>query len=197
MEEDVENGWERPEINEIPYHGPFLVTPGLNLDTESRKQEDFFNTFFDNGMFTIIADVTNDYAHKKIRSLLEDRHPTLPNTIRHHPLNGGGEQKRLFFCLHSCSCVQHHPAPDTIQPHKATDTIQHHPLSGDGEPKNVLILLTLTLTLVSSTIQHLRHRCRIGAVWVLDHPALTLALTSGTSARTTSHFRRIYTILFF
>ena len=68
-----------PDINEIPDQGPFIGTPGLNLDTESRKPEDFFNNFFDDRMF---ADVTNDYAHKKIRSLLEDRDAV--QQLEHH-----------------------------------------------------------------------------------------------------------------
>ena len=72
LDQDVENGWKKPEINEIPDHGPFLDTPVPNLDTESRKREDFFNNFFDDRMFTVIADATNEYTHKKIRSLLED-----------------------------------------------------------------------------------------------------------------------------
>ena len=28
LDQDVENGWEKPEIIEIPDHGPFLDTPG-------------------------------------------------------------------------------------------------------------------------------------------------------------------------
>ena len=48
LEQDVENGWEKPEINETPDQGPFIGTPGLNLKTKSRKPEDFFNNFFDN-----------------------------------------------------------------------------------------------------------------------------------------------------
>ena len=73
MVEDIDNGWEKPDIDELPDQGPFLGTPRFNLDTESRKLEDFFNNFFDDRMFTIIANATNDYANKKIRSLLEDR----------------------------------------------------------------------------------------------------------------------------
>ena len=73
LEGDIDNGWEKPDIDELPDQGPFIGTPGLNLDTESRKPEDFFNYFFDDRMFTIIADATNDYTHKKIRSLLKDR----------------------------------------------------------------------------------------------------------------------------
>ena len=73
MAEDIDNSWEKLDIDEVPDQGPFKETPGLNLDTESRKPEDFFNNFFDDRMFTIIADATNDYAYKKIRSLLEDR----------------------------------------------------------------------------------------------------------------------------
>ena len=73
MAEDIDNGWEKLDIDEVPDQGLFIGTPGLNLDTESRKPENFFNNFFDDRMFTIIADATNDYAHMKIRSLLEDR----------------------------------------------------------------------------------------------------------------------------
>ena len=72
LEEDVENGWEKLEIGEISDHGPFIDTHGPNLDTESRKLEDFFNNLFDDVIFTVIADATYAYAHKKIRSLLED-----------------------------------------------------------------------------------------------------------------------------
>ena len=83
--EDINNGCEKPDIDEVSDQGPFIGTPGLNLDTESRKPEDFFNNFFDDRMFTIIANATNDYAHKKIRSLLEDRDAF--QQLEHHSHN--------------------------------------------------------------------------------------------------------------
>ena len=73
--EDSENGWEKIEINQEPDYGPFLDTPGLNLNTDSCNSEDFFNNLFDERMFTIIADATNDYAHGKIHSVLGERDP--------------------------------------------------------------------------------------------------------------------------
>ena len=69
--EDSENGWEKIEIDQEP----FLDTPGLSLNTDSHNPEDFFNNLFDETMFTIIADATNDYAHGKIRSVLGERDP--------------------------------------------------------------------------------------------------------------------------
>ena len=71
--EDSENGWEKLEINQEPDYRPFLDTPGLNLNTDSHNPEDFFNNLFDERMFTIIADATNDYAHRKICSVLGER----------------------------------------------------------------------------------------------------------------------------
>ena len=39
FEEDVENGWEKVENDQILDHGPFLDIPGPNLDTKRRKPE--------------------------------------------------------------------------------------------------------------------------------------------------------------
>ena len=39
----------------------------------SREPEDFFNDLFEERMFTIMADETNNYAHRKIRELMAGR----------------------------------------------------------------------------------------------------------------------------
>ena len=93
--EDIDNSWGKMDINAIPNQGPFIGTPGLNLDTKSRKPEDFFNNLFDDRMFTIIANVTNYYAHKKIRSLLEDRDAF--QQLEHH-------SHRRHACLSTWKC---------------------------------------------------------------------------------------------
>ena len=56
IQEDVDNGWEQVDEDSKPDHGPFMATSGISLD-----------------MFTIIADVTNEYAQGKIRSILGKR----------------------------------------------------------------------------------------------------------------------------
>ena len=43
-----------------------MDTPGLNLDTDSHEPEVFFNQLFDDHMFTIIAEETNNYARQQI-----------------------------------------------------------------------------------------------------------------------------------
>ena len=43
------------------------------MSTDSRLPEDFFNDIFDNRMFTIMAEETNNYARKKIREIMQGR----------------------------------------------------------------------------------------------------------------------------
>ena len=62
---DVKQGWEKIQPDIIPDHCPFTGSPGLNMSTDSRLPEDFFNDIFDNRMFTIMAEETNNYAQKK------------------------------------------------------------------------------------------------------------------------------------
>ena len=61
-QEDVNNGWEKVVEDEELDYRPFLATSGINLDTDSRNPEDFFNNLFDNKTFRVIADATNEYA---------------------------------------------------------------------------------------------------------------------------------------
>ena len=66
LEEDIENGWHKV-TNDTPRNNPkFMDTPGLNFDTDSREPEVFFNQLFDDRMFTIIAEETNNYARQQI-----------------------------------------------------------------------------------------------------------------------------------
>ena len=73
IQEDVCNGWEKVDQDDKPDYGPFMATCGIKFDTDSCNPEDFFNNLFDNRIFTIIADTTNQYAHGKIRSILGNR----------------------------------------------------------------------------------------------------------------------------
>ena len=43
------------------------------MSTDSRLPEDFFNDIFDDRMFTIMAEETNNYARKKIREIMQGR----------------------------------------------------------------------------------------------------------------------------
>ena len=73
VQEDVENGWTRITNDLPPNHPPFTDTPGLNLDTNARDPEIFFNQLFDERMFTIIAEETNNYAHQQISKIMGGR----------------------------------------------------------------------------------------------------------------------------
>ena len=67
---DIEQGWEKIQPDIIPDHCPFTGSLGLNMSTDSRLPEDFFNDIFDDRMFTIMAEETNNYAWKKIREIM-------------------------------------------------------------------------------------------------------------------------------
>ena len=68
--EDEENGWKRIVNDEILDYCPLFAAPGLNLDTEGQNSEDFFYNLFNDRMFAVIAETTNDYAHKQIRNIM-------------------------------------------------------------------------------------------------------------------------------
>ena len=62
LECDIEQGWEKIQPDIIPDHCPFTGTQGINMSTDSHLPEDFFNDIFDDRMFTIMAEETNNYA---------------------------------------------------------------------------------------------------------------------------------------
>ena len=70
---DVEQGWEKIQPDIIPDHCPFTGTQGINMSTDSRLPEDFFNDIFDDRMFTIMVEETNNYAQKKVREIMQGR----------------------------------------------------------------------------------------------------------------------------
>ena len=82
LEEDIENGWHKV-TNDTPRNNPeFMDTPGLNFDTDSREPKVFFNQLFDDHMFTIIAEETNNYAHQQISKIMDGRDEI--QQIEHH-----------------------------------------------------------------------------------------------------------------
>lgn len=72
-EVDVANGWEKIEPDITPDYGPFTGIQGINLEGNSREPEDFFNNLFEERMFTIMAEETNNYARRKIREIMAGR----------------------------------------------------------------------------------------------------------------------------
>ena len=50
-----------------------MDTPGLNFETNLRELEVFINQLFDDLMFTIIAEETNNYARQQIRRIMGRR----------------------------------------------------------------------------------------------------------------------------
>ena len=68
VEEDYEIGWEWLEHDTGPIIGPYSGFRQCLVDPEKNKPEDFFNAVFDDRMFTIMAEMTNLYAHNRLRS---------------------------------------------------------------------------------------------------------------------------------
>ena len=82
LEEDIENGWHKV-TNDTPRNNPeFMDTPGLNFDTDSHEPKVFFNQLFDDRMFTIIAEETNNYARQQISKIMDGRDEI--QQIEHH-----------------------------------------------------------------------------------------------------------------
>ena len=73
LQEDLDNGWHRI-THDVPANNPqFTDTLGLNFETNSCKPEVFFNQLFDDRMFTIMAEETNDYARQQITRIMGRR----------------------------------------------------------------------------------------------------------------------------
>ena len=47
LQEDIDNGCERVENDQVPDYCPFIGNEGLNMNTTSRNLEDFSNNLFD------------------------------------------------------------------------------------------------------------------------------------------------------
>ena len=57
----------------MPDYGSFTGIQGINMSTSKREPENFFNDIFKDRMFTIMAEETNNYAHRKIHKVMEGR----------------------------------------------------------------------------------------------------------------------------
>ena len=73
LQEDLENGWLRITHDVPPSNPQFTDTPGLNFETNSWEPEVFFDQLFDNRMFTIMAEETNNYVHQQITRIMGGR----------------------------------------------------------------------------------------------------------------------------
>ena len=67
VEEDYQIGWEWFEVDPGPYIAPYTGFLQCLLDPKKDRPEDFFNALFDSNMYTIMAEETNKYAHRKIQ----------------------------------------------------------------------------------------------------------------------------------
>ena len=69
LQEDLENGWLRI-THDVPSSNPkFTDTPGLNFETNLQEPDQLFN----NRMFTIMAEETNNYACQQIMRIMGGR----------------------------------------------------------------------------------------------------------------------------
>ena len=63
--DDQANEWTHETIDSGPSYGPFMSSRYTNIQNPQKKPELFFEAFFDERMWTIIADATNVYARSK------------------------------------------------------------------------------------------------------------------------------------
>ena len=82
IDSDLQEGWEKIEPDIIPDHCSFTDSEGINMSTNSCEPEDFFNDIFEDRMFTIMAEETNNYACQKIREIMQE-HDHFQQTDHH------------------------------------------------------------------------------------------------------------------
>ena len=87
--DDEANEWEYEEIYSGPSTGHFLSASTYNISDVHGQPEVFFNSLFDERMWTNLSDATNAYARSKTRSANGNRctYPTHPNYKKHCRLN--------------------------------------------------------------------------------------------------------------
>ena len=66
-EEDYEIGWQWIERDTGPYIAPYTGFRQCLLDPTKNNPEDFFEALFTSHMYTIMAEETNKYAHRKLQ----------------------------------------------------------------------------------------------------------------------------------
>ena len=67
-ENDFTYNWMWTEEDPGASYGPFNGNPGLNIQPDSNDPIDFFQLFFEDSMFTRIANETNNYTRQRIRN---------------------------------------------------------------------------------------------------------------------------------
>ena len=87
--DDELNEWEYETIDSGPLTGPFLSKSSSNITDLHGEPEIFFNSLFDERMWTILADATNNYARCKSQTIHGNRctDPTHPDYKKHCQLN--------------------------------------------------------------------------------------------------------------
>ena len=88
-QDDQLNDWDYEEIDSGPSCGPFQGNSHTNISDPDGKPEVFFNSLFDDRMWTVIADPTNMYARSKCTRSRGNRclDPTHPEYKKHCHLN--------------------------------------------------------------------------------------------------------------
>ena len=138
---NVTTGWEKIEPDIIPDHGPFTGIQGINMSGNSREPEDFFNDIFEDRMFTIMAEETNNYAHRKICELMAGRdHVQQMDHYSHRQYARLGQWKDLhpsdmkIFTAHLLIMSSvHKPA---LHNYWSTKTLSHTPFFGQYIGRN-------------------------------------------------------------
>ena len=87
--DDELNEWEYETIDSGPLTGPFLSKSSSIITDLHGEPEIFFNSLFDERMWTILADATNNYARCKSQTIHGNRctDPTHPDYKKHCQLN--------------------------------------------------------------------------------------------------------------
>ena len=88
-QDDQLTDWEYEELDSRPSCGPFHGSSHMNISDPDGKPEVFFNSLFDDRMWTILADSTNMYARSKCVRGGMNRclDPTHPDYKKHCHLN--------------------------------------------------------------------------------------------------------------
>lgn len=66
--DDSQLGWDRLEKDTGPSYGPFMGTSGLIMDNSDNVPEKYFEAFFEESMWTLLAEQTNHYARQRIKA---------------------------------------------------------------------------------------------------------------------------------
>ena len=88
-QQDELSNWKSEKLDSGPLTGPFYSNSYTTVDNPHKKPEVYFNSLFDERMWTIIAESTNVYARSKCVTLMGNRctDPTHDQYKKHCRLN--------------------------------------------------------------------------------------------------------------